>query len=101
MEAKFSLLLVLFLNLIGSSGFIFFPFPLKKQLSSKFLHLTESFKVFHEWTNYSKVLLIHWPDVPPGSDRRMAFISPLDSLLSDDKITSEVSFQVSKLIVSL
>ena len=29
----------------------------------------------------------------------MAFISPLDSLLSDDKITSEVSFQVSKLIV--
>lgn len=31
----------------------------------------------------------------------MAFISPLDSLLSDDKITSEVSFQVSKLIVSL
>ena len=48
MEAKFSLLLVLFLNLIGSSGFIFFPFPLKKQLSSKFLHLTESFKVFHE-----------------------------------------------------
>jgi len=36
MEPKFSLLLVLFLDLIGSSGFISFPFLLKKQLSSKF-----------------------------------------------------------------
>ena len=73
MDAKFSLLLVLFLDLIGSSGFIFFSSLLKKHLSSKLQFDIERANIFcidgfllralrcfmSEQTTLSKVLLIH------------------------------------------